>query len=242
MQPMKKHNYFLLLVLTLTFVLTSCADTGSGNDTQQASTVKAKVESPQPMKKQGKADYEVGKDYELLAKSYDTKMPHNVVVYEFFGYTCPHCFHFEPFIEPWAQSKADYVEFVKVPLSFHPSWEIYQQAYLTAKAMGVAEKAHKALFKALHEKNRRFRNIEELAAWYADETGINKGEFVSTAESFIIDAKQMKANGMGAKMQITGTPTVIVNGKYKIKPKKDRQEEIKVLNFLIEKIAKEKGL
>ena len=108
--------------------------------------------------------------------------------------------------------------------------------------MGVADKAHNALFKALHEQNKRFRSIEELAAWYEDETGVDKDKFISTADSFIIDANQRKADSMGAKMQITGTPTIIVDGKYKVLPKKDRQEEIKVLDFLIEKRAKEKGL
>ena len=216
----------------------SCSNADNQGNTQ-SNEVTQKIESQE---ESADSPYLVGKDYGVLSKEYDSESPNKVVVYEFFGYTCPHCFHFEPFIEPWAQSKADNVDFIKVPLNFHPSWSIYQQAYLTAKAMGIADQTHKVLFKALHEKNRRFRTIEELAAWYEDETGVDKDKFISTANSFIIDSNQLKADGMGAKMQITGTPTVIVDGKYKVLPKKDRAEEIKVLNFLIEKRAKEKGL
>lgn len=230
------------MVLSLSFLLMSCGN--ADNKTEiQSKEVAHQNESPvEPQEEPADAPYLVGKDYGVLSKVYDTQSPDKVVVYEFFGYTCPHCFHFEPFIEPWAQSKPDNVEFIKVPLNFHPSWSIYQQAYLTAQTMGVAEKAHKDLFKALHEQNKRFRSIEELAAWYEDETGVEKEKFISTADSFIIDANMRKADGMGAKMQITGTPTVIVDGKYKVLPKKDRQEEIKVLNFLIEKRTKEKSL
>lgn len=234
----KSRNLFLLIVLSLSFLLMSCSNADNQGNAQ-SNDVTQKIE---PQEESVDAPYLVGKDYGVLSKEYDTESPNKVVVYEFFGYTCPHCFHFEPFIEPWAQSKADNVEFVKVPLNFNPSWSIYQQAYLTAKTMGVADQAHSALFKALHEQNKRFRSLEELAAWYEDETGVDKDKFISTADSFIIDANQIKADGMGAKMQITGTPTVIVDGKYKILPKKDRAEEIKVLNFLIEKRAKEKGL
>ncbi len=234
----KSRNSFLLIVLCLSFLLVSCSNADNKADTKSAGI----PQQNEPQEESADAPYLLGKDYALLSKEYDTQSPNKIVVYEFFGYTCPHCFHFEPFIEPWAQSKADNVEFVKVPLNFNPSWSIYQQAYLTAKTMGVADKAHNALFKALHEQNKRFRSIEELAAWYEDETGVDKDKFISTADSFIIDANQRKADSMGAKMQITGTPTIIVDGKYKVLPKKDRQEEIKVLDFLIEKRAKEKGL
>jgi len=241
-----KKNYFFLflVVMSLSFLLISCGNADNDAATQQKVDGQSNVELQQkePQKESEEAAYVVGTDYEVLAKEYNTQKPDKVVVYEFFGYTCPHCFHFEPFIEPWSKSKPASVEFVKVPLNFHPSWSIYQQAYLTAESMGIAEQTHSALFKALHEKNKRFSSLDELAQWYADESGVNKDEFISTADSFIIDANQRKADGLGFQMQITGTPTVIVDGKYKVIPKKDRQEEIKVLNFLIAKRAKEKDI
>jgi len=241
-----KKNYFfqLLVVMSLSFLLISCGNADNGTATQQKVDESSNVETQQkePLEESVNSAYLEGKDYGILAKEYDTKRPDKVVVYEFFGYTCPHCFHFEPFIEPWSKSKPAYVEFVKVPLNFHPSWSIYQQAYLTAESMGIAEQTHSALFKALHDKNKRFSSLGELAQWYADETGVDKDEFISTGDSFIIDANQRKSDGLGFQMKITGTPTVIVDGKYRILPKKDRQEEIKVLNFLIAKRAKEKNI
>ncbi len=61
--------------------------------------------------------YKLGEDYELLANPYATDNNEKVVVYEFFGYTCPHCFTFEPFIDKWLENKPHYVKLERVPLN-----------------------------------------------------------------------------------------------------------------------------
>lgn len=184
-----------------------------------------------------------GKDYNLLKNPYATENKDKVVVYEFFGYTCPHCYHFEPFLNDWNSAKPDYVQLIRVPLNFHESWAIYQQAYLTAEVMGVAERAHNKLFEDIHANHKSFRTIEDLAQWYADNTGVNKEEFLSTADSFILDSKLRQADKMGYAMQISGTPSVVVNGKYILSNRvKDRKQTISTLNYLIRKEAEEMGL
>jgi protein-disulfide isomerase len=48
---------------------------------------------------------------------------------------------------------------------------------------------------------------------------------------------------MGIKMQVTSTPTIIVNGKLKASKRiHDRERLMKVLDFLVEKEAKAMGL
>lgn len=185
-------------------------------------------------------------DYDEFDKAYTTQNSDQVVVYEFFGYSCPHCFSFQPYMEKWLENKPDYVKLIRVPLNFFPnndSWKILQQAYLTSELMGITEKSHQKLFNAIHNDHKRFNSIEELAQWYEDELGINKDEFLSTANSFLLDSKLRKADNMGLKMQVTSTPTLIVNGK--LRPSKnihDRDKVMEVLDFLVEKEAKEMGL
>ena len=185
-------------------------------------------------------------DFDVFDKPYATENSEQVVVYEFFGYSCPHCFSFQPYMEKWMEGQPDYVKLIRVPVNFQPnnnSWQILQQAYFTSEAMGIVEKSHLKLFNAIHTDRKRFNSIEDLAQWYEDEIGINKNEFLSTASSFILDSKLRKADNMTIKMQITSTPTIIVNGKLRpSKRAQNRERMMKVLDFLVEKEANTMGL
>lgn len=227
----------LILLLTL-IILSSCGN--QDNNTQQ---VDGTIHSNKANTNEVVGSYVLNQDYHALAKTYDTGNKEQVVVYEFFSYACRHCFTFEPFINKWLEIKPDYVKFVRVPLNFNPSWANLQQAFLTAQAMGIAEESHTKLFNAIHKENKRFNTLEDLARWYAKEAGINKDDFISTSESFILDSNMRQADKMGAQMQISSTPTLIINGKYFASKKKHARDEImKILDFLIEKEADSMGL
>jgi len=239
-------NKPIKLIVTTIFIsvlLISCAEDEKIQTklvNTKDSVIKPETKIPQST---NTTDYNAGIDYDILQLPYATDNTEKVVVYEFFGYTCPHCYHFEPFLNKWLETKPDYVELVRVPLNFHPSWAVFQRAYLTAQVMGVADQAHSKLFEVLHEDHKRFNSIDELAQWYADVVGVNKDEFLSTANSFILDSKLSKADNMGLKMQITGTPTLVINGKYRPSTKiPDKNKVMGIMNFLIEKEAKEMGL
>ncbi len=231
---------FFILVVFFTLFVTACNNQGSQDNnetTKEASQTTAPIDSISD----GQVFVEGG-DYNTLSTSYDTGNSEQVVVYEFFGYTCPHCYTFEPYLNKWLENKPDYVKFVRVPMNFQPRWSIFQQAYLTAEVMGIAEQSHSQMFEALHKEHKPLRTIESIAQWYADTTGVEKEAFLSTSDSFILDSKLRKADSMGFKMQVTSTPTLVVNGKYKAAKGKNRDEIMEILDFLIEKEAKSMGL
>ena len=188
--------------------------------------------------------YIEGEDYTVLKKPYDTGVSDKVVVYEFFGYLCPHCFSFEPFLKKFIDDKPDYAILQRIPQSYHESWFVLQQGYSTAQMMDFNnEELHQKLFTAIHKQGLRFSSIEQLATWYEKEAGIDKKKFLSTAESFIIDSKQRQADKMAFLMQVTSTPSMVVNGKYAISKKvRNRDEVINIAKFLTKKAAKEMGL
>ena len=248
---MKKY----LVLLFLTLIVGGCATKEDANEAVSINPLNQYDASKDKPKKQHSSQktneaqeetqddsspYQVGTDYDILKKPYITDIKDKIVIYEFFGYTCPHCFHFEPFINQWLEnSKPDNVEFIRVPLNFQAGWDVYQQGYLTAELMGIADKTHTKLFEALHKEHKRHKNIDQLAQWYADEAGIDKEAFLSTADSFLLDSKQRKADKMGFAMEVTGTPAVVVNGKYKISKKvRNRDEIFKIVNYLAEKESK----
>jgi thiol:disulfide interchange protein DsbA len=188
--------------------------------------------------------YEEGIHYSKLTRPYDTGDKDHVVVYEFFGYTCPHCNNFQPYMNPWHKKFPKNVKLVRVPVVFHPTWEPYARAYHTAEMMGLAEKTHQAMFDAIHKERKRMRTIEDIAQWYHDKFGVNKDEFLSTAKSFAVESKMGQAERMREAMNVTSTPTLVIDGKYKPIPRAlgSHKGVIQASDYLVQRSLQEKGL
>jgi thiol:disulfide interchange protein DsbA len=163
--------------------------------------------------------YQEGLHYSELSPAYPTDNNEQVVVYEFFGYMCPHCSNFQPYMKSWHDKLPENIKLVRVPVVFNPGWDVYAKAFYTAESMGILEQTHQAMFDALHKQRKRMNSLEEVAQWYADEFEVDKDKFLSTAKSFMIDSKMRQSNNMMRKMDIRSTPTLVVNGKYKLNGK-----------------------
>lgn len=268
---MKKRTLIPFMIFAL-FFLNACQSSEQGTETpsvaketsQIASEVKEKAKdkvaekatelaekaagnpaAPAADKIMQKAvPYEQGMHYEKLSRPYETGDKSHVVVYEFFGYTCPHCSNFQPYMNPWHAKFPENVKLVRVPVVFHPTWEPYARAYHTAEMMGIAEKTHQAMFDAIHKERKRMRSIEEIAQWYHDKFGIDKDEFLSTAKSFAVESKLGQAERMRAAMNVTSTPTLVIDGKYKPIPRAlgSHKGVIQASDYLIQRSLQEKGL
>ena len=164
--------------------------------------------------------YTQGVHYNLLDPGYVTSDEEQVIVYEFFSYKCPHCSSFQPYINPWHKKLPKHIKLVRIPVVFQESWKVFAKAYYTAETMGIIEKTHQPLFDAIHKQRKRLNSIEDVASWFADNFQVDRKAFLSTANSFMIDSKIRQSQNLTRKMQITSTPTVIVNGKFKPNTKK----------------------
>jgi len=165
----------------------------------------------------------------------------SVVVYEVFGYLCPHCYSFQPFVTAWEDKLPEGVEFIRVPAIFSPAWEPLGRTYLTSEMLGVAEKGHDDLFTAIHKDKKQIRSIEDAADFYT-QYGVDKEKFLSTASSFAVDAKVRKDQALVRKWGVRGTPSLVINGKYLISVSREvpQPKMIEVANYLIAKELAEK--
>ncbi|APO95133.1 thiol:disulfide interchange protein DsbA/DsbL [Xanthomonas vesicatoria] len=176
-----------------------------------------------------------GEDYTLI----DGGQPYaplagKVEVVEVFGYTCPHCAHFEPTLEAWAAKQRSYVRFTPVPAAFGGFWDAFARAYFAADILGVAKRSHRAMFDAIHEKQSvPTQNVapEELAAFYAD-YGVPQQRFVDTFKSAEVDAKLKAAREFAQRSKLPGTPAIIVNGRYLIGAR-NYPDMLRVADYLI---------
>lgn len=135
---------------------------------------------------------------------------------EAFSYLCSHCSTFEPYISAWIKRKPENVGFRRIPVVFgRGSWELYARGYVTAQMMNVGEEAHTALMDRLWKEKKVMRSMEELAEFYS-QFGVDKDKFIATSTSFAVETTLKKDQLKVQSYGVTGTPTLILNGKYRI--------------------------
>lgn len=179
--------------------------------------------------------FDEGIDYTRLVQPQPTETGDKVEVLEVFWYGCPHCWHLEPALSAWLEKLPKGVEFRRMP-GTGGRWDIDARAFYAAKAMGKLDVFHKALFHAIHEEKRPLMTEDALVA-FAGEIGLDKDQFRSDYESFLVDTELRKAKEMSTRYGIDSVPTIIVNGKYRTGPGQAGGEErmFQVVDALIAK-------
>ena len=160
-----------------------------------------------------------GTDYEVIEGGTPfAPVKGKVEVVEVFGYTCPHCAHFQPTVSAWAKKNAKVVNFIPMAAPFGGSWQPYAQAYYAAQVLGVAEKSHDAMFLALHtDGSLPLRNATpgEIAPFYA-RYGVDQAKFLATYDGADVAARVAKAEQFIKRSGVEGTPTLVINGRYRV--------------------------
>ncbi|MFZ5960195.1 thiol:disulfide interchange protein DsbA/DsbL [Pseudomonas sp. QL9] len=160
------------------------------------------------------AEFEAGKQYTVLSTPVPVSQPGKIEVVELFWYGCPHCYAFEPSINPWIAKLPADVNFHRIPAMFGGIWNVHGQLFLTLDAMGVEHKVHTAVFDAIHKEGKKLATPEEMADFLAAQ-GVDKDKFLSTYDSFAIKGQIEKDKKLAMAYQISGVPTMVINGKYR---------------------------
>jgi thiol:disulfide interchange protein DsbA len=160
-----------------------------------------------------RAAFDEGIDYSTVAPPERAEPGDDVEVLEVFWYGCPHCYHLEPAIQKWLEHKPEGVTFRRMPAAVSPRWVPHAKAYYAAEMLGVLDKLHEPLFKAMHEEKRRIFTDEQIIR-FAAEQGIDEDAFRNAYNSFPVDMQVRKAADLGEHYNIDGVPAMVVNGKY----------------------------
>jgi len=159
-------------------------------------------------------DIQAGKQYVELGSPVPVAQPGKIEVVELFWYGCPHCYKFEPTINPWVEQLPDDVAFKRIPAMFGGVWNAHGQMFIALESMGVERKVHDAVFRAYHEQGNKLATPDEMAEFLAGQ-GVDKAAFLSTFNSFAVKGQMEKAKKLAMAYQITGVPVLVVNGKYR---------------------------
>ncbi len=198
-----------------------------------------------------------GRDYTLIEpaqpKFTDTD---KIEVVEVFSYGCPACNAYHSTMNELAKEMPANVSVAYLPASFMPqeNWVTLQRAYLTAKALGVSDKANDAMYDAVWKSKEltaenaegnglkpanALPTIADIAKVYA-KFGADPKNFVAVANSFSINTQMKRCDELMKGYGVEGTPTLVINGKYRVSPLKfgsDLSKSIELTKWLVAKEA-----
>lgn len=157
---------------------------------------------------------QAGKQYVELTTPVPVSKPGQIEVVELFWYGCRHCYEFESTINPWVEQLPEDVNFVRVPALFGGLWNVHGQAFIALESLKVEQKVHDAVFEAIHKQGKKLSTPEELAEFVATQ-GVDKEAFLKTFNSFGVKSQMEKARKLAMAYQVSGVPTMVVNGKYR---------------------------
>lgn len=136
-----------------------------------------------------------------------------IEVAEMFWYGCPHCFHLEPVVEKWLETKPKDVNFIRIPAIFREEWVPYAKAFYVMEILNLGDKPHHALFTRIHKDGQNLNGEKTLQQFFALE-GVDEKTFTETYNSFTVDLLVRKAAEATRNFRISGVPSIVVNGKF----------------------------
>ncbi|MGO2134486.1 thiol:disulfide interchange protein DsbA/DsbL [Marinobacter sp.] len=181
------------------------------------------------------ADWKEGTHYKKLNTPVRTGDDSRVEVAEVFWYGCPHCYNFKPLAESWEAKAPDYVDYVRIPAALGRSWEPHARAFYALEAMNSLDKVHDALFEALAGQHQPLNDGESLADFVAN-YDVDHDKFLNNFNGFGVNARMQQAQSKIRGARITGTPTMLVNGKYTVSASLAGSLEamLEVVDYLVE--------
>ncbi len=184
-------------------------------------------------------EYVQGRHYQILDNPTVTRNPSKIEVVEVFWFGCNHCYALESYIQPWKKDLPNDVDFWKSHITWNAQAETHARLFYSAKALGIEEKAIPAAFTAIWRERRNLLGNSEVEYFFKG-FGIEKERYLSVSNSFGVNNSVKQANNRMRQWAVTGVPTIIVNGKYKVSGTREigTSKLLEVVDFLIEKERK----
>lgn len=143
--------------------------------------------------------------------------PGRIEVIEFFWYGCPHCYDLQPALHAWLKRKPADVAFRSVPAIFRDSWIAHAQLFYALEAMGLVDRLHAEVFRAIHEQKADLGDLSRMQAWLARQ-GVDTKQFAEVYGSFGVKSRTQRSAQMSRAYGLSGTPSLVVNGRFLTSP------------------------
>lgn len=156
-----------------------------------------------------------------------------IEVVEIFSYACGHCDQFRPMLEDWKRKAGRDVRVQYLPAAYDPG-DAYARGYFALEALGQVAPQHPALFDAIHREGSlpaRSASTGEMVAFLSSR-GLDAARVEAAMTSPATDAKMNAARDFAIRSGIHGTPTLIINGKYRVQGR-TLQDSLRIADALV---------
>ena len=180
--------------------------------------------------------WEVGTHYTVISPAVRVGASDEVVVTEFFWYGCGHCYTFEPMLETWKKTLPEAARFQPSPAVWNDTMKLHAKAYFVADTLGVIDVMHSAIFKAMHVDRNRLGSVSAVRDLFVA-NGVSGPDFDKAFNAFGVNSLVNQAEARARSAKISGTPSVMVNGKYLVEARKagSQANMLKIADFLVQK-------
>lgn len=198
-------------------------------------TTQVAASAPVPV---GVAGLIEGQNYTVLANPIPQQQAGKVEVLEFFGYFCPHCAHLEPILGEHVKTFKDDTYLRKEHVVWDASLKPLARLSAAVEMTGQHAVADAVIFNAMVEQRIDLTNVETLKKWLGEQTAFDGKKVLAAFEAPESQVRAEKMEELTNTYQISGTPTVIVGGKYQVKFT-DWQSGMQTIDLLVDKIRDE---
>ena len=177
-----------------------------------------------------------GEHYQALNPPVAVGRGDDVIVTEFFWYGCGHCYTFEPMLTAWGTQLPEGAGVKPSPAVWNEPMRMHAKAYFIAEVLDVKKIMHPVIFDAMHVQRKRLTSRLELRDLFED-NGVDPEKFDKAFDSFGVDSQVRQADARARSARISGTPSLMVAGKYLIETRAagSQTNMLDIARYLVEK-------
>ncbi|MBF0294640.1 MAG: thiol:disulfide interchange protein DsbA/DsbL [Magnetococcales bacterium] len=176
-----------------------------------------------------------GVHYETITPPVPPAAPGPEVV-EVFNFKCPHCYEFHPHMTAWSLKMKDRYAIKSLPIAFSSQSDLPVRAYHAAAFLGRGEEMKHAIFTAHFDEGVNIDSPAELITLAAG-LKLDATRFKENLNGFAVNGKVSQGRAQAGAYGIASTPTLVINGRYRVSPGKHDGHDTGRLFAIVESLA-----
>jgi len=157
-----------------------------------------------------------GKQYLRLAQALPTT-PGKIEVFEFFLYTCPHCYALDAPLSAWVKQLPADVGFRRIHVGAGAMHKLHQRLMFALEALGRMDDLHPAVFKAIHVQHLDLSD-EKAIEKFAVSLGLDAGKFNAAFNSFSAQSRLNQSLKLADAYRVETVPALGIGGRFLTSP------------------------
>ncbi|MCV2360691.1 thiol:disulfide interchange protein DsbA/DsbL [Paucibacter sp. TC2R-5] len=140
-----------------------------------------------------------------------------IEVFEFFLYTCPHCFAFDPALSAWSKTLAPDVSLRRIHVGVGAMHKLHQRLFYALESLGRLGDLHEQVFKALQIEKLDLSSEKAITAWAVGK-GLDGAKFGAAFNSFGAQTRLGQSTKLAEAYRADGVPALGVAGRFLTSP------------------------